>query len=137
LLPRRSHALLDGDAQTAGRISGVAGVVSVIVMAVSGLSTGRLMRPKWLILIVLVGTGSGLRARGERHERSRQLPGVGHGRLVLWGSAIGLPRMPKGAVWPADTRPNTRNVEMTSAQGAASTACTAAPRQRPLHPAAP
>jgi DHA2 family multidrug resistance protein len=62
LLPQLSQTLLNYDAQTAGLTLGVAGVVSVVLMPISGLITGRLVQPKWLILMALVGTGLSLRS---------------------------------------------------------------------------
>jgi len=57
LLPQLTQTLLNYDAYQAGLTLGIGGVVTFFVMPLSGIVTGRLIQPKWLILIAFVGTG--------------------------------------------------------------------------------
>jgi DHA2 family multidrug resistance protein len=57
LLPQLAQSLLGYNATTAGMTLGVGGVVSLIFMPVAGIVTGRLIQPKWLLLVALLGTG--------------------------------------------------------------------------------
>ena len=55
LLPQFAQELLGYDALTAGMTLGLGGVMSLIVMPISGIITGRLIQPKWLILSAMIG----------------------------------------------------------------------------------
>jgi DHA2 family multidrug resistance protein len=57
LLPQLTQTLLNYDATTAGLTLGVGGLVTLIMMPLAGVVTGRLIQPKWLILVALAGTG--------------------------------------------------------------------------------
>ncbi len=57
LLPQLTQTLLDYDAYQAGLTLGVGGLVTFFVMPISGIVTGRLIQPKWLILVSFIGTG--------------------------------------------------------------------------------
>jgi MFS transporter, DHA2 family, multidrug resistance protein len=57
LLPQLAQSLLGYDATTAGMTLGVGGVASLLLMPVAGLVTGRLIQPKWLVLMAVLGTG--------------------------------------------------------------------------------
>jgi MFS transporter, DHA2 family, multidrug resistance protein len=57
LLPQLSQTLLNYDATTAGLTLGIGGLVTLVIMPISGFVTGRLVQPKWLIAIALAGTG--------------------------------------------------------------------------------
>jgi DHA2 family multidrug resistance protein len=57
LLPQLAQSLMGYNATTAGLTLGVGGIVSLVFMPVAGVITGRLIQPKWLILIALLGTG--------------------------------------------------------------------------------
>ncbi len=57
LLPQLTQTLLNYNATTAGLTLGVGGLVTLIIMPLAGAITGRLVQPKWLILIGLAGTG--------------------------------------------------------------------------------
>ena len=57
LLPQLSQTLLNYDATTAGFTLAVGGLVTLVIMPLAGAITGRLVQPKWLILIGLAGTG--------------------------------------------------------------------------------
>jgi DHA2 family multidrug resistance protein len=57
LLPQLAQSLLGYDATTSGLTLGVGGVASLLLMPVSGLVTGRLIQPKWLVGMAIVGTG--------------------------------------------------------------------------------
>jgi DHA2 family multidrug resistance protein len=45
------------DATTAGLTLGVGGIATLILMPTAGIVTGRLVQPKWLILIAVTGIG--------------------------------------------------------------------------------
>ncbi|MDQ2735313.1 MAG: DHA2 family efflux MFS transporter permease subunit [Pseudomonadota bacterium] len=55
LLPQLTQTLMGYDAETAGMTLGAGGIVSIMVMPIAGLVTGRLIQPKWLIGIALLG----------------------------------------------------------------------------------
>ena len=57
LLPQLALSLLGYDATTSGLTLGVGGIASLLLMPVSGIVTGRLVQPKWLVLMAVVGTG--------------------------------------------------------------------------------
>jgi MFS transporter, DHA2 family, multidrug resistance protein len=57
LLPQLTQTLLGYDAYQAGLTLGVGGLVTFFVMPISGIVTGRLIQPKWLILVSFIGTG--------------------------------------------------------------------------------
>ncbi|HXT79399.1 MAG TPA: DHA2 family efflux MFS transporter permease subunit [Acetobacteraceae bacterium] len=57
LLPQLAQSLLHYDATVAGMTLAVGGAMTLVVMPLAGLVTGRLVQPKWLILIALLGTG--------------------------------------------------------------------------------
>ncbi len=56
LLPQLTQSLLGYDATTAGLTLGVGGIFSLLLMPVAGIVTGRLIQPKWLILMAILGT---------------------------------------------------------------------------------
>ena len=60
LIPQLTQELLHYDATTAGRTLGLGGVVSLFIMPIAGLVTGRLIQPKWLIFSALLGTAGAL-----------------------------------------------------------------------------
>ncbi|MBV8916349.1 MAG: DHA2 family efflux MFS transporter permease subunit [Acetobacteraceae bacterium] len=60
LLPQFSQELLGYDATTAGMTLGMGGLVSLVVMPISGLITGRLIQPKWLVLSALLGVAGAM-----------------------------------------------------------------------------
>jgi DHA2 family multidrug resistance protein len=55
LLPQLAQTLLGYDATTAGLTLGVGGVASLVLMPVVGFVTGRVIQPKWLILMAILG----------------------------------------------------------------------------------
>ncbi|MGD0104975.1 MAG: DHA2 family efflux MFS transporter permease subunit [Rhodopila sp.] len=57
LLPQLAQTLLGYDATTSGLTLGVGGIASLMLMPVAGLVTGRLIQPKWLIMMAVLGTG--------------------------------------------------------------------------------
>jgi MFS transporter, DHA2 family, multidrug resistance protein len=57
LLPQLAQSLMGYDATTAGLTLGVGGIFTLLLMPISGIVTGRLIQPKWLILMAVVGTG--------------------------------------------------------------------------------
>jgi DHA2 family multidrug resistance protein len=57
LLPQLAQSLLGYNATTAGLTLGVGGIASLVLMPVAGLVTGRLIQPKWLVLMAVLGTG--------------------------------------------------------------------------------
>jgi DHA2 family multidrug resistance protein len=56
LLPQLAQSLLGYDATTSGLTLGVGGIATLLLMPVSGIVTGRLIQPKWLILMAVLGT---------------------------------------------------------------------------------
>ena len=57
LLPQLAQSLLNYDATTSGLTLGVGGIATLFLMPVAGIVTGRLIQPKWLILMAVLGTG--------------------------------------------------------------------------------
>ena len=60
LVPQLAQELLRYDATTAGLTLGAAGVVSLVVMPIAGVVTGRLIEPRWLVFSALLGTAGAL-----------------------------------------------------------------------------
>ena len=60
LLPQFSQELLGYDALTAGMTLGFGGAITLFVMPISGIITGRLVQPKWLVFIALLGTAAAM-----------------------------------------------------------------------------
>jgi MFS transporter, DHA2 family, multidrug resistance protein len=56
LLPQLSQTLMGYDATTAGLTLGLAGLITVILMPLSGMLTGRVVQPRWLAFIAFCGT---------------------------------------------------------------------------------
>lgn len=57
LLPQLTQQMLDYSAYQAGLTLGLGGLATIGVMPLSGLVTGRLVQPKWLIAGALAGSG--------------------------------------------------------------------------------
>ena len=51
LVPELTQSLMDYSAYQAGLTLGIGGVVSFLAMPIAGVVTGRLIQPKWLILV--------------------------------------------------------------------------------------
>jgi len=60
LLPQLSQTLLGYNALVAGMTLGAGGVVTLLLMPLSGFVTSRFIQPRWLIAIALGGTGLSL-----------------------------------------------------------------------------
>ena len=60
LLPQMTQELMGYDATTAGLTLGLGGIISLFIMPIAGLVTGRLIQPKWLIFSALLGTAGAL-----------------------------------------------------------------------------
>jgi MFS transporter, DHA2 family, multidrug resistance protein len=60
ILPQFTQELLGYDATNAGLTLGLGGLVTLVVMPVAGMVTGRVFQPKWLVLMSLAGTGVAL-----------------------------------------------------------------------------
>jgi len=60
LIPQLVQTLLGYDATEAGMTLAAGGLVSIFVMPLAGLLTGRVFQPKWEIGVALVGVGAGL-----------------------------------------------------------------------------
>lgn len=56
LLPQLAQTLLGYDATTAGLTLGLAGFATLLLMPVSGIVTGRLIQPRFLVFVAFVGT---------------------------------------------------------------------------------
>ncbi len=57
LIPQLTQTLFGYDATLSGLTLGLGGIATVFLMPIAGLVTGRLIQPKWLILVALAGTG--------------------------------------------------------------------------------
>ena len=60
LLPQLTQELLSYNAFTAGMTLGAGGAITLFFMPLSGLITGRLVQPKWLIIMAMLGTAGAL-----------------------------------------------------------------------------
>jgi DHA2 family multidrug resistance protein len=60
LLPQLAQSLLGYDATTSGLTLGVGGIATLLLMPVSGIVTGRLIQPKYLVGMAIVGTGGAM-----------------------------------------------------------------------------
>jgi MFS transporter, DHA2 family, multidrug resistance protein len=56
LLPQMSQSLMGYDATTAGKTLGLAGLVTIVLMPLSGALTGRVFQPRVLISVAFIGT---------------------------------------------------------------------------------
>ncbi len=56
LLPQLAQTLLGYDATTSGLTLGAGGIASLLLMPVAGILTGRVVQPKWLVLMAVLGT---------------------------------------------------------------------------------
>ena len=56
LLPQLSQTLMGYDATTAGLTLGLAGLVTIFLMPLSGVLTGRVIQPRWLVFVAFCGT---------------------------------------------------------------------------------
>jgi DHA2 family multidrug resistance protein len=57
LLPQMTQELMGYDATTAGLTLGIGGILTILVMPISGMITGRLVQPKYLVCMAFAGTG--------------------------------------------------------------------------------
>jgi DHA2 family multidrug resistance protein len=57
LLPQMTQSLMGYDATTAGMTLAVGGIATLILMPTAGILTGRVIQPKWLLLMATVGMG--------------------------------------------------------------------------------
>ena len=60
LLPQLAQSLLGYDATTSGMTLGVGGIFTLLLMPISGIVTGRLIQPKYLVGMAIVGTGGAM-----------------------------------------------------------------------------
>ncbi len=60
LLPQMTQSLMGYDATTAGLTLGVGGVATLILMPIAGIVTGRIIQPKWLIGVAILGIGGAM-----------------------------------------------------------------------------
>ncbi len=60
LLPQLTQELLGYNAVTAGLTLGAGGLVSVFIMPLAGVITGRLIQPKWLVLSAMFGVSGAM-----------------------------------------------------------------------------
>jgi DHA2 family multidrug resistance protein len=92
LLPQLTQELLGYDATTAGLTLGLGGIVSLFVMPISGLVTGRLIQPKWLIAAALIGTFGALQyASGLNLQMSFWNASLSRMLQVFWLPFIFIP----------------------------------------------
>jgi len=60
VIPQFAQGRLHYDGTAAGQTLGLGGIVSLFIMPIAGLVTGRLIQPKWLIFSALLGTAGAL-----------------------------------------------------------------------------
>jgi MFS transporter, DHA2 family, multidrug resistance protein len=60
LLPQMTQSLMGYDATTAGMTLGVGGIATLVLMPTAGIITGRLVQPKWLLLMAVLGMAASL-----------------------------------------------------------------------------
>ncbi|KKB63426.1 hypothetical protein WM40_11895 [Robbsia andropogonis] len=60
ILPQFTQELLGYDATNAGLTLGLGGLMTVFIMPIAGVVTGRVFQPKWLVMVSLAGTGIAL-----------------------------------------------------------------------------
>jgi DHA2 family multidrug resistance protein len=56
LLPQMAQTMMGYDATTSGLTLGLAGLVTIFLMPLSGMLTGRVVQPRWLVFIAFSGT---------------------------------------------------------------------------------
>jgi DHA2 family multidrug resistance protein len=56
LLPQLAQSLMGYDATTSGLTLGLAGIITIVLMPLSGVLTGRVVQPRWLVFIAFCGT---------------------------------------------------------------------------------
>jgi DHA2 family multidrug resistance protein len=56
LTPQLTQELFGYDATTAGMTLALGGLISIFVMPIAGIVTGKLIQPRWLVLMALAGT---------------------------------------------------------------------------------
>ena len=56
LLPQLSQTLMGYDAETAGLTLGLAGIITIVLMPLSGVLTGRVIQPRYLVFAAFLGT---------------------------------------------------------------------------------
>jgi DHA2 family multidrug resistance protein len=56
LLPQMAQSLMGYDATTSGLTLGLAGIITIVLMPVSGMVTGRVFQPKLLVFVAFAGT---------------------------------------------------------------------------------
>eukprot|EP01037_Dinobryon_pediforme_P010984 gene10984-11066_t len=61
LTPQLTQELLHYDATNAGMTLGLGGIITVFIMPISGIVTGKLVQPKLLVFAALIGIGFALR----------------------------------------------------------------------------
>ena len=61
LLPQLTQELAGYDATTAGLSLALGAFATIVFMPIAGLITGRLVQPRWLVLVSLIGTGFAMR----------------------------------------------------------------------------
>src|SRR6185437_268259 len=60
LLPQMTQSLMGYDATTSGMTLAVGGVATLFLMPVAGIVTGRVIQPKWLIGVAMIGIGAAM-----------------------------------------------------------------------------
>lgn len=92
LLPQLTQELLGYDATTAGLTLGLGGILSLFIMPLAGVVTGRLIQPKWLIFSALLGTAGALNyASGLNLEMSFWNVSISRMLQVFWLPFIFIP----------------------------------------------
>jgi MFS transporter, DHA2 family, multidrug resistance protein len=107
LLPQLAQSLLGYDATTSGLTLGVGGIASLLLMPVSGAVTGRLVQPKWLVLMAIVGIGFSMLA-ASRLDASIGFWNISAARIsqVVWMPFLFIPISAVSYVGLPPTRSN-------------------------------
>ena len=92
LLPQLTQELLGYDATTAGLTLGVGGFLTLFIMPLAGVVTGKLIQPRWLVFSALCGTAGALHyASGLNLEISFFNASLSRVIQVIWLPFIFIP----------------------------------------------
>ena len=93
LIPQFTQALMGYDATNAGLTLALGGLITLVVMPIAGVVTGRLVQPKWLIFIALLGIAGAMHYYASHIDPSMGFTDVSFARaiLVIWLPFIFIP----------------------------------------------
>ena len=88
LLPQLAESLLGYNATTSGLTLGVGGIATLVLMPVAGVVTGRLIQPKWLVLMAVVGIGLSMLSASQLDRRHQLLEHLRRAHLAGGMAAV-------------------------------------------------